>query len=79
MLSEEDDIRNYTEKQLLEIALKDWFKKDKMKWPSARWAVLINLLFDEVKIVFQHDTQEILSRLQRDLSEYGSLAYFNLR
>ena len=28
MLSADDDVRNYTEKELLEIALKDFFKKD---------------------------------------------------
>ena len=64
LLKENEDVRNFTERELIEKKMKHYFKADKRTWPYARWFRFIDLLFEQVKIVFQTDTEEIISRLQ---------------
>ena len=66
-------------KDLVEKALKDYFKADKNRWPAARWSTFSNLVFYEMKVIYGIEMESIIEKLQQDIAEKGSYNMINLR
>lgn len=67
------------DKDLVEKALKDYFKDDKNRWPAAKWSTFSNLVFKDMKVIYGIEMEGIIEKLQQDIAEKGSYNMINLR
>jgi alpha-tubulin suppressor-like RCC1 family protein len=73
------NINMIRDRDLVEMSLKSKFEDDKSRWPAARWSTFINLVFNDMKILYGNEMESIIEKLQSDLAEKGSYNLINLR
>lgn len=68
-----------TDRQKVEVVLKQLFASDIQIWPQAKWITLYNYLFSDLQLNFTENLNMTLEKLNSDLSLTDDRDYINLK